>query len=72
MSSGSTNHSHTPTSSTCPTPARRRHRTTFTQVKNYAYISKLIKTCFILVHIDLDQSKCILIFLLSRNFLIVV
>lgn len=23
---------HTPTTATCPTPARRRHRTTFTQV----------------------------------------
>ncbi|ODM89893.1 Paired box protein Pax-7 [Orchesella cincta] len=31
MGGGSNNHSHTPTSSTCPTPARRRHRTTFTQ-----------------------------------------
>ncbi|ODM59388.1 Homeobox protein goosecoid, partial [Orchesella cincta] len=27
MEGGSNNHSHTPTSSTCPTPARRRHRT---------------------------------------------
>lgn len=24
---------HTPTTASCPTPARRRHRTTFTQVK---------------------------------------
>lgn len=27
---------HTPTTATCPTPARRRHRTTFTQVSNSA------------------------------------
>jgi len=25
---------HTPTTASCPTPARRRHRTTFTQVRN--------------------------------------
>lgn len=24
---------HTPTTASCPTPARRRHRTTFTQVR---------------------------------------
>jgi len=33
LSSVSAIHSgHTPTTSSCPTPARRRHRTTFTQV----------------------------------------
>lgn len=28
---------HTPTTATCPTPARRRHRTTFTQVSIFIY-----------------------------------
>lgn len=34
LSSLSQHAGHTPTTASCPTPARRRHRTTFTQVSN--------------------------------------
>lgn len=45
---------HTPTTATCPTPARRRHRTTFTQVSitnynNYSYIA--------VSHVIIDYDK---------------
>lgn len=35
-------HLHNPTAAACPTPARRRHRTTFTQVRDFIVLLALI------------------------------
>lgn len=51
LSSLSHHAGHTPTTASCPTPARRRHRTTFTQV---SYTTIFIHTN---IHIYLPQAN---------------
>lgn len=46
LSSLSQHAGHTPTTASCPTPARRRHRTTFTQVSTPPPLEPLLRHLF--------------------------